>query len=654
MSKINSKLESNKARTSYAQMLLESSAERLPTPNGVALAIMEAWENENTTVQQIAKLVQMDPSLSGRILKLANSAVSGRRPVASVPEAIVRVGMQTVGQLAVAFSLIGNDSLTNCPAFNHNKYWTRCLLMAVLSRGLAKATQVAPPDDIFACGLLGRIGVLGLASVYPEVYSDILSSPSSELTVKEKETFGIDHNELSEAMMLDFCVPLALAEPTRYHEDPIQSGFEQESRPQKIATLLHLAYRLSEAAISDEGKITTEASVIQALCAQLKLVEGRIDVIFNEALDDWREWSETFDLTTDEIRNYKDLDFDASESTKPNEKSITPQVGKPSAAIVADAEMFELLADKLTQLGFPPVHCEKASAAMQLAMKRYANVFFISQHNAQFVDMLRGAKECYASYVFFVLAKSDIELEAKAYLAGADDVITNDIKEAHLKVRLIPAIRMLKRHERWRNDQAEFRRIAKELSLSHRQQQLLALTDQLTELPNRRAAMEALDKVWSGSLRSQIPCSLLILDIDYFKNINDRYGHDGGDAVLRAVADILNQSVRREDTIARIGGEEFLLISPNMPMREAIIAGERLRRQIETTKIVIDKESISITMSIGMAMREKTMRHGADLMVAADKALYVAKDAGRNRIALNSNGKIRMVKQDQSGMPQTS
>ena len=143
-------------KVSCAQMLLESSAELLPTPNGVALAIMEAWENENTTLQQIAKLVQMDPSLSGRILKLANSAITGRRPVASVPEAIVRVGMQTVGQLAVAFSLIGNETPTHCAEFNHQKYWTRCLLMAVLSRGLAKATQVAPPDDIFACGLLAR------------------------------------------------------------------------------------------------------------------------------------------------------------------------------------------------------------------------------------------------------------------------------------------------------------------------------------------------------------------------------------------------------------------------------------------------------------------------------------------------------------------
>ncbi|KGK41895.1 hypothetical protein LH51_11015 [Nitrincola sp. A-D6] len=505
----------------------------------------------------------------------------------------------------------------------------------------------SPPDDIFACGLLARIGVLGLASVYPEAYSDIIATSSQDIAAREKETFGIDHNELSEAMMLDFCVPRALAEPTRYHEDPIQSGFEQQSRPHNIMTLLHLAYRLSEAAVREDGRITTKASVINAICTQLKLPEGRIDIIFNEALDDWRDWAETFQLSTDKVQNYKNLDFEPGEPSKPHNESVTPRVERLSAAIVSDAEVFDLLSGKLNQLGLQAVHCEKASAAIQLAMNRQANVFFISEKNTQFIDMLRGAKEFDANYIFFVLAKTDTALEAKAYLAGADDVITDDILVTHLKARLKPAMRMLNRYERWRNDQTELRRIAKELSLSHRQQQLLALTDQLTELPNRRAAMEALDQAWNGSIRAQTPCSLLILDIDHFKDINDHYGHNVGDEVLRAVAAILKKNVRREDTIARIGGEEFLLISPHMPMRDGLIAGERLRKQLEKARIDAGGKIICITMSIGMAIREETMRHGEDFMISADKALYAAKNAGRNRIALSTDGQIRMFKNDQ-------
>ena len=210
---------------SGAQVLLETAAERLPTPDGVAVAIMEAWEDDSTTVQQLARLVQTDPALSGRVLKLANSAAMGYRPVASVPEAIVRVGMQTVGQLAVAFSLIGREVNVACPAFDHQKYWSRCLLMAVISRQLGAATRLAPPDDLFACGLLARIGVLALVSVYPEAYNEILEQGHADIIALEKETFGVDHNEVSEAMMLSFSVPRALAEPARFHESPDQSGF---------------------------------------------------------------------------------------------------------------------------------------------------------------------------------------------------------------------------------------------------------------------------------------------------------------------------------------------------------------------------------------------------------------------------------------------
>lgn len=644
MEKPHSTNEKNQPKLSSAQILLEASAEQLPTPNGVALAIMKAWEDENTSIQYIAKLVQMDPSLSGNILKLANSAVSGRRPVASVPEAIVRVGMKTVGQLAVAFSLIGNDTLTHCPAFDHQKYWTRCLLLAVLSRSLAKATQIAPPDDIFACGLLARIGILGLASVYPEAYSDILSKPLLDQIELEKEILGISRNELSEAMMIDFCVPAALAVPTRYHEDPFHSGFELNSRPYKIATLLHLAYCLSEAAISDDGMINTDTNVIVKICQELNLEEGVIDTIFNDSIDEWREWSETFQLKIDDIQDFESLKFDGPTQRLSNDISDVSDVSILKTVIVADDTLYDSLKSVLTQLNLTPIFCEKSSTAIQLAIKNQANVFFTSQHNQQFVELLRGSKQCDASYLFFVLEKPNSELETQGYAAGADDVITQNILVSHLKARLQPAIRMLRRYDRWHNDQTELRRIARELSLSHRQQQLLALTDQLTELPNRRAAMDALDKAWNLSIRKQTPFSLLFLDIDHFKTINDSFGHDIGDEVLKAVAKILKQSTRIEDTVARVGGEEFFLISPNLPIREALIAAERLRLKIEMTNFILGETNLNLTISIGIAIIEKTMQSREDLMISADQALYAAKNNGRNSIALNLNGTVKMVK----------
>ena len=634
-------------KTSGAQMLLESAAERLPTPDGVALAIMEAWENERTTVQDLARLVQTDPALSGRVLKLANSAAVGRRAVASVPEAIVRIGMQTVGQLAVAFSLIGKESENDCPAFDRQQYWARCLLMAVLSRGLGDATRLAPPEDLFACGLLARIGMLGLASVYPEAYSEILSANTDELTTLEKESFGTDHNELSEAMMLDFFVPWVLAKPARHHEAPDESGFDRESRPQKIAILLHLAYRLSEAAIRDEGKISEETAVINAICGRLGLPENRVGAVFNQSLAEWREWAELLKLPADKARQYEELDF-SGPNPSDEEGAAKPAVRRTNdsalaAAVVAEGSIADRLSAALCELNIPVRTCDKASEAVHLALDHQVNVFFVTEDHIQFIDMIGSAETGDACHVLVVLEAEDPEREAHAYASGAEDVVLANISPARLKPRLQPAIRRLKRHERWRGDRKKLRRIAKELALSHRQQQLLALVDQLTELPNRRAGMEALDQAWSSSARGQAPCALLVLDIDYFKTINDRFGHAVGDQVLRAVAAVLKNAVRREETIARIGGEEFLLISPNLALREAVVAAERLRRQLETAKIDAAGESVCITASVGIAVREPQMHQAQELMIAADKALYEAKNAGRNRIAVMANGNIRLL-----------
>lgn len=631
-------------RISGARMLLESAAERLPTPDGVALAIMEAWENEHTTVQQLARLVQTDPALSGRVLKLSNSAAAGQRPVVSVPEAIVRVGMQTVGQLAVAFSLIGRESVDNCPAFDHQQYWSRCLLMALLSRGLAEGTRLAPPDDLFACGLLARIGVLGLASVYPEAYSNLLASHPPDLSALERETFGVDHNELSEAMMLDFFVPRALAEPACHHEAPDQAGLDRDSRPLKIAVLLHLAYRLSETATRDDGRIAEDTAVIDSICARLGLPEGRVEPIFNSALAEWREWSELLQLPADKACEYQDIDFSADKPASPDAGLQTISKDALSAAIVADPDLAAELSAMLSELGVRVDVCAKPSEALHRTMDHRSNVVFVSEAHLQFIQRVRSAGAGNASYVALVLPAANPDLEARAYHDGADDVIIAGLSSRQLEARLKPAQRLLRRHERWRNDRKELRRIARELALSHRQQQVLALTDQLTELPNRRAAMDALDQVWNSSLRTQTPCALLLLDIDHFKTINDRHGHAVGDQVLRASAAVLKDAVRRDETIARIGGEEFLLISPNLPLREAVVAGERLRRQLEQAEIDAGGEVVRMTVSVGIAVREAQMRTAEELMIAADKALYAAKDGGRNRIALIVGGKTRFLK----------
>ncbi|MFP4208726.1 MAG: diguanylate cyclase [Wenzhouxiangella sp.] len=625
--------------TSSARALLESAGDRLPSPNGVALAIMELWENDRTTVAQLARLVQADPALSGRLLKLANSAAMGNRPVAAIPDAIVRVGMQTVGQLAVAFSLIDSDSEGQCPAFNYKQYWSQCLLMAVLSRGLAQATRLGPPEDLFACGLLARIGILALSTIYPEEYSVLLESAPDDLAAAESRQFGIDHNELSEALMLDYRVPQALAEPARYHEDPEQSSFDINSRPAKLATLLHLAYRLAEMTVQTSADRSRQAILNTSLAAKLGLTEDALADTFNRGLEDWREWSKLLELPVSDA-----LAYDQGEETADSGTQTTAEPRSRLRAIAIETSPdIASLSTRLTEIGVAVTTCQDQNEALRLSMEARPDFYLLQASDDRLCRLIRSTEWGNSVYLISAAQALDEDTVIASFEAGADDVIDADLSPAELTARLLPVRRVLGLDRAWRKDRSELRRIARELALAHRRQQVLSLTDHLTDLPNRRAAMEALRQAWSRSTRNQTPVAVIMIDIDHFKQINDRHGHAGGDQVLKSVASVLKNSAREDETMARIGGEEFLLISANSGLRDLIVAAERLRRTLATAEIHHANRPIPLTASLGIAEREPAFDEPDMLLNAADKALYAAKSAGRNRICFYQGGRIRTL-----------
>jgi diguanylate cyclase (GGDEF)-like protein len=170
-----------------------------------------------------------------------------------------------------------------------------------------------------------------------------------------------------------------------------------------------------------------------------------------------------------------------------------------------------------------------------------------------------------------------------------------------------------------------------------------ALTDPLTELYNRRYALERLDQEWSLSARTGEPLACLILDIDHFKRINDTYGHDVGDCVLRLTAGALRDLLRQNDVVCRLGGEEFVLIGPGMTQGMAAACAERLRAGLEARVIEVPGGQVRVTLSIGVAVRTADTASPAELLKAADEAVYAAKKAGRNRVCLPPEGRPQAV-----------
>jgi len=155
------------------------------------------------------------------------------------------------------------------------------------------------------------------------------------------------------------------------------------------------------------------------------------------------------------------------------------------------------------------------------------------------------------------------------------------------------------------------------------------LRDVLTEIPNRLAYEERLSLELANYRRNQTPFTLVVWDIDFFKKVNDVYGHAAGDQVLRLVSSILNKNMRETDFIARYGGEEFVSILPDTDIKAAKLVTDKLRELIATSNFHFREESVKITVSAGFA-EIKNNEDGENLFIRADKALYKAKESGRN------------------------
>lgn len=176
-----------------------------------------------------------------------------------------------------------------------------------------------------------------------------------------------------------------------------------------------------------------------------------------------------------------------------------------------------------------------------------------------------------------------------------------------------------------------------------------SITDPLTKAYNRRYLDRRLDDEVARSKRYSLELSVLMIDIDYFKRVNDTYGHQAGDAILSTLSGLVKASLRDLDVVARYGGEEFLVICTNTPVNGAALVAQRLRQLVESHQFEIaddsgKKQNIRITISLGVAVLIPGFDSKEQLVQAADQALYRAKEEGRNRVIVTMNDAKESVK----------
>ena len=232
-------------------------------------------------------------------------------------------------------------------------------------------------------------------------------------------------------------------------------------------------------------------------------------------------------------------------------------------------------------------------------------------------------------YVLLLTSKqSDADIVA-GLSAGADDYITKPFKASELRVRLRAGMRILE--------------LQQELVQARDALHAQATFDALTGVHNRGAILSMLDKELSRSRRTGSPLSVLMSDVDHFKNVNDTFGHLVGDAVLVEVSNRLREGVRQYDAVGRYGGEEFLVVLPGCTLLDAASLAERMRRSVGAQPVSSNEGRVSVTTSFGVAHYDASLNPDCtrdELLKAADLCLYRAKDSGRNQVCVHLDGTI--------------
>ncbi|HAC62939.1 MAG TPA: diguanylate cyclase response regulator [Cyanothece sp. UBA12306] len=220
--------------------------------------------------------------------------------------------------------------------------------------------------------------------------------------------------------------------------------------------------------------------------------------------------------------------------------------------------------------------------------------------------------------ILFLTASNEKDHLLQAFEEGAVDYVTKPFKTSELLARV-------KTH-------LELKKTQNELKLAYKKMQKLANTDPLTGIANRRYLLDFAQKEFQRILRYHNNLSLLMIDIDHFKRINDTYGHDNGDKAIKNIVFSIESCIRKIDLLGRFGGEEFVVILPETPMKGALEVAERIRALIASQSLILEEDTVTLTVSIGIVSYTSEDKTIGQMIQRADRSLYQAKTGGRNRI----------------------
>jgi PAS domain S-box-containing protein len=448
----------------------------LPSPKGPALAVVKLTRQDNVSSAQLTHAIQADPALVARLLKLANACHGpGVRPVLAIKDAISILGLTSVRGLALGFSLMTDKQALRCRGFNYPAFWSRNLARAVAMQALAASSHLMQSDEAFTLGLLSHIGELGLASVFPEDYAQLLDhAPLSgtECLVRERQAFEFDHAELTGALMTDWGFPVTLTEPVGFHEQPNAAGFAAGSRSERLLFTLVLASKIADVCMAAKpGR--------RAMMADLFLLGGKLSIGAEELMKlcdgivhDWTDWCRLLEVPSETLPPFAEL------MNAPQAPSLEHADGlsKVKAAdgfrvlVVDDDRSIRLiLKSLLTKAGYT---CSEAASGLQgleLARTELPDMMIVDWMMPEMdgIELIRALRQTESGRAIYILLLTGLDQEERlveAFAAGADDFLSKPLKSNVLTARLIAGQRVVTLQREMKRDLSNLQNFATEFA----------------------------------------------------------------------------------------------------------------------------------------------------------------------------------------------
>ena len=489
---------------------------KLPSLPAVAMRILDAVKKEDTSFQELSKIISTDPALVAKTLKIVNSSLFARqKKIDSLEKAVGLLGFTNLKNIALSYVIAKEFRGQGEAEFDFNAFWKRSVT-ASIAADLTKNVINYQNPDVFVTSLLQNIGILIMYICKPEKYLQVLDerlTTSLPSQVIEKHIFGFDHQEIGSEVLKKWGFPENIYLPIKYHHDTKNACAEYE--------------------------------------IQIEILQ------VSDAISRWYHQS----------RNIRELEF-----------------------------VNDILGNKH---GIPKKEIEN----------------LIDRVAENSTEML-----------------SSFEIRSNEILPYSQ--ILRETNEELEKLNLSYAQLLISYKEE--KERAEF--LAKQLKEKNEKLREISQRDGLTNLLNHKHFHETFDKEFNRAKRYRRPLSLIMLDIDLFKKINDTYGHRVGDIVLKELSNKITAKVRQNDLVARYGGEEFAIILPETDLTGSKLVSERIRSTVEQSEIVTESHKINITVSLGLAAYDP-YRQGEmskeNLLDTADAAMYISKKNGRNRVTIH-------------------